>query len=201
VFSGLITPIRQLLSGRGLPSIHDITTDPDDPPQFSAVLPLRTGRVSPPEYDGPDAAVQQRRAYPDITPLELGVSVERALDEAAAVARELGWDIVAVDRARGVLEAVDTTFWFRFKDDVVVRVRESSFRLKPEATGGKPEATTTQEPHATATGAAVASGFSWKERSRVDVRSKSRVGRGDLGVNARRIRMFMVALRARVPDS
>ena len=167
VFAGLLTPIRQLLSGRGLPSIHDITTYPDDPPLFAAVLPQRTnqsrsGRVSSPDYDGADAAERQWHAYPDITPLELEVSPERVLYEAVAVARELGWDVVAVDRARGVLEAVDATFWFRFKDDIVVRVR------------GK------------------GSG------SRVDVRSKSRVGRGDLGANARRIRMFTATLRTRV---
>ena len=163
VLAGLLTPFRQLVSGRGLPSIHDITTDPDDPPQFSAVLPRRTGTVSPPAYDGQDAADQQRRAYPDIVPLDLSVAAEQALDEAAAVARQLGWEVVAVDRRRGVLEAIDTTFWFRFKDDVVVRVR--------------------------AIGAS---------RSRLDVRSKSRVGRGDLGANARRIRMFTAALRARL---
>jgi uncharacterized protein (DUF1499 family) len=162
VFAGLLTPLRQLRSGRGLPSIHDITTDPEDPPQFSAVLPRRTGKVSPPGYDGPAAADEQRRAYPDIVPLDLDVPPERAIDEAALVARELGWEIVAVDRRRGVLEAIDTTFWFRFKDDVVVRVRASG-----------------------------------PSRARVDVRSKSRVGRGDLGANARRIRMFSAALRAR----
>ena len=162
VFVGVLAPIRQLLSGRGLPSIHDITTDVDDPPQFSAVLPLRTGDVSRPEYDGPDTAAQQCRAYPDIRPLEVEVPAERALDEAATVARELGWDVVAVDRERRVLEAVDTTFWLRFKDDIVVRVRERA--------GG----------------------------CRLDIRSKSRVGRGDLGANARRIRTFAAALRARL---
>jgi uncharacterized protein (DUF1499 family) len=162
LFAGLLTPIRQLLSGRGLPSIHDITTDPQDPPRFVAVLARRTGRVSPPEYDGPDVADQQRRAYPEVVPVYLEVAAERAIDEASTVAGELGWDVVAVDRTRGVLEAIDTTFWFRFKDDIVVRVR---------AVG--------------------------PSRSRVDVRSKSRVGRGDLGANARRIRAFTAALRAR----
>jgi uncharacterized protein (DUF1499 family) len=160
-FSGVLMPFRQLLSGRGLPSIHDITTDPGDPPRFSALLSRRTGRVSPPEYDGPAAADRQRRAYPDIVPLDLDASAERAFADAAAAARQLGWEIVAVDPARGVIEATDTTFWFRFKDDIVVRVR-------PRDRG-----------------------------SRVDIRSKSRIGRGDLGANAHRIRTFIAALRAR----
>jgi uncharacterized protein (DUF1499 family) len=165
MFAGLLTPFRQLLSGSGLPSIHDITTDPDDPPQFSAVLPRRTGNVSSPAYDGPSAAAQQRRAYPDIVPLDVGVAADHVLEDSAAVARQLGWEVIAIDRTRRQLEAIDTTFWFRFKDDIVVRVR------------------------------AIAA-----SRSRVDVRSKSRVGRGDLGANARRIRTFTTALQARVGD-
>ena len=34
----------------------------------------------------------------------------------------MGWEIVASDPAAGRIEATDTTFWFGFKDDVVVRV-------------------------------------------------------------------------------
>ncbi|MBM4221873.1 MAG: DUF1499 domain-containing protein, partial [Gammaproteobacteria bacterium] len=34
--------------------------------------------------------------------------------------------------------------------------------------------------------------------TRIDVRSKSRVGRGDMGVNARRVRNFLDALKARL---
>jgi uncharacterized protein (DUF1499 family) len=160
-YAGLLTTIAQLRSRRGLPSIHDITTDPDDPPQFSALLPLRTGRVSPAAYDGPAVAAQQRRAYPDIQPIHVDAAAPGVLDAAAAAAGRLGWRIVAVDRERGIIEAVDTTFWFRFKDDIVVRVRGS----------------------------------------RVDVRSKSRIGRGDLGANAARIRRFAAALRAGLDNS
>ncbi len=35
--------------------------------------------------------------------------------------------------------------------------------------------------------------------SEVAMRSKSRVGKGDLGANAKRIRAFLAALRTRVP--
>jgi uncharacterized protein (DUF1499 family) len=34
----------------------------------------------------------------------------------------MGWEIVAVDPQARRLEATDTTFWFQFKDDVVVIV-------------------------------------------------------------------------------
>lgn len=42
-----------------------------------------------------------------------------------AVMRELGIEIVAVNTALGTVEGTATTFWFGFKDDVVVRIRES----------------------------------------------------------------------------
>jgi uncharacterized protein (DUF1499 family) len=76
------------------------------------------------------------------------------------VAMAMGWDVVARAPEEGRLEAIDTTKWFGFHDDIVVRIR---------ADGGG---------------------------SRIDIRSKSRVGRSDLGVNARRIRDFIARLKA-----
>ena len=142
------------------PRIHDITTDTVDPPQFVALLSRRGSRVSSPEYDGPRVASEQRRAYPDIQPLVLGVPASQAFDAAVAAAGKMGWEIVASDRASGRIEAIATTRLLRFKDDVVVRVRDDT------------------------TGA------------RIDVRSKSRIGVGDLGANARRIRRLFSKLRS-----
>ncbi len=38
------------------------------------------------------------------------------------LARDRGWDVVSVDARAGIVEATATTFFFRFKDDVAVRV-------------------------------------------------------------------------------
>jgi len=46
-------------------------------------------------------------------------------DRALAAARDQGWEIVAAEPEEGRIEATATTFWFRFKDDVVIRIRES----------------------------------------------------------------------------
>jgi len=47
-----------------LPPIHDITTDPDNPPAFVAVVPLRQGEgINSVAYEGAKIAEQQRRAY------------------------------------------------------------------------------------------------------------------------------------------
>jgi uncharacterized protein (DUF1499 family) len=146
--------------GLRVPAIHDITTDTIQPPPFLAILPLRSGALNPTDYGGPDVAAKQQQAYPDIVPLLLNLPSGRAFDRALVAAKAEGWDIVASDPAGGRIEATDTTFWFGFKDDVVVRVT-------PQPTG-----------------------------SRVDVRSLSRVGGGDLGTNAARVRAFLAAVKA-----
>ena len=80
------------------------------------------------------------------------------LNRALVTARRMGWKVVDTNVAEGRIEATDTTFWFGFKDDVVIRIAPSD------------------------------------HRSRVDVRSVSRVGRSDLGTNARRIQKYLKAL-------
>jgi uncharacterized protein (DUF1499 family) len=108
---------------RRVPPIHDITTDLDRPPKFVAVLPLRAGAPNPATYGGSEVADAQRRSYPDIKPLLLGVPAGAAYSRALASARGMGWELVASDSTTGRIEATATTPWFGFKDDVVVRVR------------------------------------------------------------------------------
>ena len=115
-------PAWQLHQARSLPRIHDITTDFVDPPAFRAILPLRADAPNPPEYEGEEIARQQREAYPEIQPLVTDAYPAIAFDHALETARGMGWEIVTADAERGVIEATDTTFWFGFKDDVVIRV-------------------------------------------------------------------------------
>ena len=110
-------------------------------------------------YGGAEVAAKQRASYPEIAPAELSLPPDRAFDRALAAAHAMGWEVVLSDPAGGRIEATDTTFWFGFKDDVVVRVI-------PQPTG-----------------------------SRVDVRSLSRVGGGDIGANAARIRAYLAKLK------
>jgi uncharacterized protein (DUF1499 family) len=123
---GLITvgvPAYHLHAARSVPPIHDITTDPADPPAFETILPLRAQAPNPATYGGPAVAAQQRAAYPDIAPADYPLDTQAAFDAALAAARELGWTVVAMDEAAGRIEAIDRTFWFGFVDDIVLRVR------------------------------------------------------------------------------
>lgn len=105
------------------PFMNDITTDLTDPPEFSAVVPLRPEGSNPIEYGGPETAANQRIAHPEVEPVISTLAPDAAFDRALEVAESLGWDVVARDRDAGIIEAVDTTPFFRFKDDVVIRVR------------------------------------------------------------------------------
>lgn len=158
-------PAYWLYLARALPPIHDITTDLDDPPAFVAVAPLRAGAPNPLAHGGAAVARAQGDAYPDIVPLLVPAPPAQAFAAARDAAAAMGWQIVAEDAAAGRIEATDTTFWFGFRDDIVVRVR-------PDESG-----------------------------SRIDVRSKSRVGRSDVGTNAKRIRVYLDRVAALVRDS
>ena len=102
-----------------------------------------------------------REYYGDIATIRVPWTVAETVDRARALAERRGWEIVTTDAERGILEAVDTSFFFRFKDNIVVRVR-------PAAEGSG---------------------------SLVDMRSISRVGVSDVGVNARRVRDFLAELQ------
>lgn len=151
-------PVAVMVANEATPPpgdfINDITTDLEDPPRFAAVIPLRPAGSNPIEYGGPQVAARQREAHPEVVPIFTDLDPEAAFQKAFEIAEALGWEIVSGDLQSGIIEAVDTTRFFRFKDDVVIRIRENA------------------------------------DGSRVDLRSRSRVGRSDLGKNAKRILAF-----------
>jgi uncharacterized protein (DUF1499 family) len=112
-------PLMWSLEAKRVPRIHDITTDTGNPPVFKDLSGLRP---APAEYPGAEVSAQQREAYPEIVPLELKIPPEHAYDAALRSARELGWEIVDDDISQLHIEAVDTTMWFGFKDDIAVRI-------------------------------------------------------------------------------
>ena len=144
-------PFQFRQAARAVPPINDITTDTEDPPQYM------TGRKP---YPGAEFARQQRAAYPDIVPSVVYLPRAQAFARASLAAEAMGWEVVGRDAAAGTLEAVDTTKWFGFRDDIAIRVTASG-----------------------------------EGQARIDIRSKSRVGRSDLGTNADRIRAYIQRLK------
>ena len=165
---------RQIATARSVPAIHDAATDLDDLPQFRTLTVREDNLASIPDQERPELAAMNpgnrwkalhREAYSDLRPLRLPRPPAEVLSRAEQLARERGWTIAQVNKQAGTLEATATTLFFRFKDDVVVRVRSD-----PARAGG----------------------------SLVDMRSISRVGGSDVGVNAKRIRSFLADLGSTV---
>jgi len=126
---GLVTayvPWHWRRTAERVPPIHDITTDLESPPPFEAILPLRAEASNPAVYGGDSIAAQQREGYPELEPLVLETSSAEVFHLALETARDMGWEVVDSDPNEGRIEATDTTFWFGFKDDIVVRVAEAA---------------------------------------------------------------------------
>ena len=161
-------------TARTVPAIHDISTDLADPPQFR-MLEVRADNLdqipgeNEPEMKGMNPqqrwAALHQKAYGDIRSVRIAMPVAEAIAKAERLAKVRGWEVAIADPVEGRLEATDTTRFFRFKDDVVVRVRPTE-----DGTG-----------------------------SIVDMRSISRVGISDLGMNAKRVRSFIADLAGTNP--
>jgi len=161
---------NQVATARSVPAIHDVSTNLDDWPRFYRLKVRDDNLASVPDLGRPELAAMEprerwkaihREHYGDIATIRVPWSVAETVARARALAVERGWEIVTADAENGIVEAVDTSRFFRFKDDVVVRVR-------PVTDGGG---------------------------SIVDMRSISRVGVSDVGVNAGRVRSFLADLR------
>ncbi|MFT7686962.1 MAG: hypothetical protein ACI9FB_002310 [Candidatus Azotimanducaceae bacterium] len=151
----------QLRTASSVPQIHDISTDTINPPQFLKIVELRADAKNGLDYELDGSAEKlaetQKAAYPSVKTLNSKLSVADAVERSAVVLSELGLEIVHKDPMTGIVEATDTTFWFGFKDDLVVRIGPSN------------------------------------DGSIIDLRSVSRVGVSDVGVNAARILKFAEA--------
>jgi len=84
-------------------------------------VPLRADAENPLER-APLLATQQRESYPDLAPVTISLPPDRVFNRALDLIQRLGWETVGADQAAGRIEATDTSTWFGFKDDVVVRV-------------------------------------------------------------------------------
>ena len=167
----LAYPAYLALQYRKLPPIHDITTDPIDPPRFEALARLRSGEgANSAVYAGLYSAEQQRIAYPDIETVELEVPPQRAYEVTLALVAKRKWLVIderppQPPRRIGRIEAVARTPIMGFREDI-------SIRITPDG-----------------------------EESRVDIRSSSRYFESDLGSNAARVTKLIEDINAAVDNA
>ena len=115
-------PLYHYAQAQRLPAIHDITTDTAHPPTFVALAATRAAAPNGLAYVGAAVAAAQQQAYPDIVPYLSPLPPATLVAQAATVARNLGWEIVAIEPQQGHLEATDTSLLFGFTDDIVIRI-------------------------------------------------------------------------------
>jgi len=161
----LYSPITYVYYGYKLLPIHDITTAPEDPPQFVALAKIHpaNGRA----FDGArkisykseevTIAYAMHEEYQSLTKPHVGllISPQKTFWRGFETVKKLGWTIVDASEKDLRIEATDRSLWFGRISDIVIRVR-------PAGSIG----------------------------SRVDVRAESRDGELDHGRNAARLRQF-----------
>lgn len=157
LISGVLVglPLQWKMRADEAPALHDVTTDPANPPQFRVINRYRDDQHNDLDYGGEQERKLQSEHYPELQTKVVEGSLDSCMRKALDLGRRYDWQVHRVNWEEGWIEATDTTFWFGFKDDVIVRLRETDGEC------------------------------------RVDLRSVSRVGRGDAGTNARRIQKFL----------
>ncbi|MEM7096839.1 MAG: DUF1499 domain-containing protein [Pseudomonadota bacterium] len=113
----------QFAAGTQVPPIHNISTDLVDPPQFKTLVADREAEGANPLALTDEVKDQQRGAYPQLKSLISGSPDSELFPRALQVLKDMGMEIADADAGAGIIEATDETFWFGFKDDVVVRIR------------------------------------------------------------------------------
>lgn len=166
--AALTVPLKMKQAFEANPFIHEVTTDFDNPPAIIAAAGLP--RKNPAEYRGADPVPQasdgltvaeaQRKAFPDIQPIVAAADLEKSREAAHAVIADMKMEILAEGPAGDQSGA-------GWRIEAVSTSPWFGFkddfvvRLTPQDGG-----------------------------TRVDLRSKSRVGGSDLGANAARVRDF-----------
>lgn len=156
----VIMPLSLMMKAKSVPPIHDITTDLVNPPKFVAILALRADAPNPAEYQGEEIASQQREAYPELQTQKFQKTSDQVFDAALVAVKGMGLEVVNSDKTLGLIEAYDTTTFFGFVDDMVIRIQSDG------------------------------------QMTLLDARSKSRVGKSDIGKNAERLNTLIAGIKS-----
>ncbi|WP_324016417.1 DUF1499 domain-containing protein [Aeromonas hydrophila] len=109
----LLLPLAFVVQALRVPLVNDVSTDPNNPPQLRWASELRTAQDLP-INQAPLKAFEGKPGplYTKASPIEV-------ITEAHALMEQIGWQ---VRPSPDGLEAVVTTGWFGFQDDVALRV-------------------------------------------------------------------------------
>lgn len=135
----LYVPLHTVYEGLLAPPIHDVTTNPEDPPHFVALAKRLSGENVPAFHAG--AMIHYRGEYNTVSymlhtyyseltkPLQpimpTGKPTGKMFWRCFNTAKRMGWRIVDYNEQEGRIEATATSFWFGQVSDIVIRVRSA----------------------------------------------------------------------------
>jgi hypothetical protein len=133
----LYVPLHTVYEGMMAPPIHDVTTDPEDPPQFVALARRPPGANS--AWFNGNAMIDYRGEHntvsymlhtyyytltkPLIALMPTGSPTAKMFWRCFDRAKDMGWRIVDFNEKEGRIEAQAKSFWFGQISDIVIRIR------------------------------------------------------------------------------
>jgi hypothetical protein len=166
-------PLNQLRLYVISPPIHDISTDVEYAPPFIALLPVRVGATHGPEYDG-------RKL----------VQYDGRKTHVAALQKKAYPDI----KTDGELKKPAVLFWHAF--ETAKRMSGWNIVSFDEKTG-MIEAAATSQWFGLTSDIAIRVKPAGRLGARLDIRSKSRNGENDMGMNAQIVRDYLKAVQGK----
>lgn len=134
----LYSPLSYAYKGLTAPPIHDASTNPDDAPQFVALLKQRKPGDNSPYFDGQqkihfkgedmtiayalheyyDVTTPRGKLFPN-NPNPMRTLFWRCFE----AVKGLGWTVVDYNESEGRIEAIAPSFWFGEISDIVIRAQ------------------------------------------------------------------------------
>ena len=154
---------NSILALKSNPVINDISTNYDDLIEFKVnkknkllidkhILLQKYGGFKQPNYT--------------IVPLLINnKTLVEIFDESQIILNNMGLEIIYSNQEEGLIEAVHSSFWYGFKDDIIIRIEKLI-----------------------------------SDEIKIDVRSASRTGISDFGVNSLRIKDFLEKLSSNLKN-
>ncbi len=160
-----------LRAGMGVPPIHEISTDLASPPPFVAVIPIRAqgGAVNPPEYVAEIKGQSGTTNVPEAQRKAYPDVQPAILDGVAPAAAFPRVEAAVKELGWDVVASVPAEGRIEATDTTRFMGFKDDVVIRLRAEGGG---------------------------TRIDIRSKSRVGMGDVGANAARVRTFLALVKA-----
>lgn len=156
-----------IVKAKDFPFIHDISTDVNNPPMLTAAKTDRVEGDHSVDYEGPELAALQKAGYPDLTSLVLSDTPQQVFERSLSIVQGNGWNVLASNDQQPPLTIEAVDTSLLFGFKDDIVIRIQSIQTSE----GKPATV-------------------------VDVRSMSRQGKSDLGVNAKRIKQLLAQIQA-----